>query len=66
MVAVDAYTDVEWNDDDEAASFASFGDFCDAIMPNSLIAVELRAKKQAVRNEAIQNWVRDVSLSGGD
>jgi hypothetical protein len=58
LVAADAWGDVDFgDDDDDAVSFASFGDFCDAVMPDSWIAANWKEKKQAMRNEAIQNWL---------
>ena len=49
LVAVDAYGNVEFDDDDEAVSFTSFGDFCDAVMPDTWVAADWKAKKQAMR-----------------
>ena len=45
LVAVDAYDNVEF-DDDEAVSFASFGDFCDAVMPDTWVAATGRRRNR--------------------
>ena len=55
LVAADAYRDDGFNDDDDAVSFVSFGDICDAIMPDPRVDANWKAKGRAMHNDSIQN-----------
>ena len=59
LVAAGAYSGVEFDGDDEAVSFASFGDLCNAVMPDTWVFIDWKAKKQAMRNDFIRSWLVD-------